>query len=44
MTVAASALGEVPIATQAPVGTGHKPPSKRQTIAKADAVLQPEAR
>jgi len=46
MTIAASALGYEPLASQSavPASTTSKPPKKRQIIAKGDAVEQPEAR
>jgi hypothetical protein len=46
MTIAANALGNDPLASQSAVlaSTASKPPKKRQIIAKADAIEQPEAR
>jgi len=45
MSISAQPLGEPPISAQPPIPTtGTKPPRKRQTIARADASLTPEAR
>jgi len=48
VSIAANSLGEIPIGAQV-VGCGSKspakrPPSNRQLVAKADAVVQPEPR
>jgi hypothetical protein len=45
MSIAASAIGEMPIcADSAPAASRKKPPPKRTVTATADAVQQPEAR
>jgi hypothetical protein len=44
MSIAALALSEAPISDQAAAVKSQKPPRRRQTVAKADSVAEPEAR
>ena len=45
MSIAAKAIGEMPIAAQdVPPSSTKKPPPKRTITAIADAIQQPEAR
>jgi hypothetical protein len=45
MSIASLAIGEMPLAAQPMPASGNdKPPRLREIIAKADVVLQPEAR
>lgn len=44
MSIAALPLSETPISAQPELATSKKPPKRRQTVAKADVVAEPEAR
>lgn len=44
MSIGADGIGQVPVAAQAQTNATGKPPKKRTTTAKADAVERPEAR
>ena len=44
MSIGAFAVGEAALAEQETTAAKEKAPRKRQTVAKADVVAQPEAR
>lgn len=45
MSLGAASIGEIPLAAQpVPATSSSKPPPKRTTVARADAVTQPEPR
>jgi hypothetical protein len=44
MSIAAHSVGEAPIGAQPEQPKDTKPPRRRLAIAKADAVMEPEAR
>lgn len=44
MSVAATPVSDLPVAGQLATSSGSKTPPKRTTVAKADAVVVPEAR
>jgi hypothetical protein len=44
MSIGADVIGQMPVSAQAQASPTGKPPKKRITTAKADAVERPEAR